>query len=146
MCLCIQLCNFILWGDLWNNYFYRQGTELLHHHKGTPWYVLPYLHTSVLVPWQPLIGFHVSSFVISKMFYKWNHTVHSLWGLTYFICLMSLRSIQDMLYVSTHGGTRVYVNIHPLKNLWVASRFFLLWVKLLWTCVHRLGIFGIHCF
>lgn len=36
------------------------------------------------------------------------------------------------------GGTTVSLTSHPLKDTWVASNFWILWVKLLWTFVYQL--------
>lgn len=64
----------------------------------------PYIHTSILVPWQPLICFHLYSFVMSKMLYKWNHAVYNLLGLTYFTMQNALEMYPGCCMYQCMGG------------------------------------------
>lgn len=50
------------------------------------------LTTPSLTPWQPLIC-SIQNFVISKWFYKWNHTVCKLLGLAFSLTIIPLRFI-----------------------------------------------------
>lgn len=84
-----------------------------------------------------------------KMLWKWNNIVCNLWGLTFWLRIILWRFMQIVAWLNNvfffllpsgfplYGGTRVYLTIYPLKDVWAASSLRLLQIKLIWTFIYR---------
>lgn len=84
-----------------------------------------------------------------KMLWKWNNIVCNLWGLTFWLRIILWRFMQIVAWLNNvfffllpsgfplYGGTRVYLTIYPLKDVWAASSLRLLQIKLIWIFIYR---------
>ena len=90
---------------------------------------------------------HLYHFVISGMLHKWNHTVRELLSLAVFTqhnihevhpSFLSVSIVHAFCWCSIllYEYTTVYLPIHPLKDIWIISRFWPLQIKL-WTFMYR---------
>ena len=94
------------------------------------------------------------SFVFSRMPYSWNHInrLYRLFRLTPSLSNMHLRLLHGLMaylffaiiislfiFCNTplFGCSTIYLHIHLLKDILVASNFWQSWIKLLWISVYR---------
>lgn len=94
--------------------------------------------------------FHLYNFAITRMLYKWNHTLNNLLRLALFTQLQSHRihpGVECIYYlfsllssIPCCGWTTVCSTIHPWKGTCAVSSLWLIGIKLLGTCIHRFNI------
>ena len=101
-------------------------------------------HSPISDPWQSLFSILILS--LWDYFYKWNHTVCAFWELDFFSIqhksLIICSFTEVVLFINSpflfyhwpvfHGRrcTRVCLLSHLLKDIWIVSNFWLLWIKL----------------
>lgn len=98
---------------------------------------------------QSLICSNDKRFDFSKISYKCDHIVYSLFCLACFksewwfwdsskLHLSVVLSILLLSSIPFYGCTKICLSIHyQLANIWVVSRFGLWWTMLLWTFVYK---------
>ena len=93
-------------------------------------------------PWQPLIRFLSMNLPVLEISNKWNHNI---WlGFCHFHNDFKVRLSCSMYqyffccWIIIYCIDIPHLSIHQFMDTWVVSTFWLLWIMLLWTCVHKL--------
>lgn len=82
------------------------------------------------------------------MLYKWYHKTCSHLGLAFFTQSNSSEIHQSCFFfiksIPKYKCVKVYLTSNLLKNIWVVYYFWLLWIKLLWTCDSGLFVWRLY--
>ena len=116
------------------------------HHKDPPCPFYSHIPSLLCPSLQAAIHLFVPHFynsVISTVLRKWDCTVHNLWVLAFFSLsivlwrFIQVVSIVGSFFLLSSGCAIVYWTIHPLRDIWGVSSFWLLEMKLLLTISYR---------